>query len=77
MGLHTSAFWLLFDQCQLVSVSIGAPEEQRRAAALEFSVGDDGDAISQKVSLIHVVGGQQNCSAYKYNGGKKEQNLHL
>lgn len=33
---HTSAFALLFDQCQLVSISISALEKEWRATAFEF-----------------------------------------
>lgn len=60
---HTSAFALLFDQCQLVSISISALEKEWGATALEFPMWDDGNAISQKVCFIHVVGRQQNCAA--------------
>ena len=64
MHTHTSAFALLFDQRQFVSVSIGALQEERRATALELPMWDDGNAISQKVCFIHVVGGQQDGAAW-------------
>lgn len=38
-------------------------EEERRAAALEFSAGHDGDPISQQVGLVHEVCGQQDGAA--------------
>lgn len=33
-------------------------EEERRAAAAQLALGDDGDAVTQQLRLIHVVGGQ-------------------
>lgn len=56
---RTWAFALLFDQRQFVSVAVGALQEERGAAALEFPVWDDGNAISEEVGFVHVVGGQQ------------------
>lgn len=33
-------------------------EEERGSATVQLSFGDDGDAVTQEVGLIHVVGGQ-------------------
>ena len=61
---HTCSLALLLDQRELVSVSVRALEEERRAAALELPVGDDGDAVTQEVRLVHVVRGQQDGSTW-------------
>lgn len=61
----TSSFALFLDQGQFVSISVGALQEKRRATAFEFPVRDDGDSVSQQVSLVHVVGGQQNGTAWE------------
>lgn len=36
-------------------------EEERRAAAVQLALGDDGHAVTQEVSLVHVMGGQNHC----------------
>lgn len=33
-------------------------EEERRSAAVQLPFGDDGDAVAEEVSLIHVMGGE-------------------
>lgn len=33
-------------------------EEKRRTAAVQLTLGDDGDAVAQQVSLVHVVSAQ-------------------
>lgn len=33
-------------------------EEERGSAAVQLALGDDGDAVAQQVSLVHVVSGQ-------------------
>lgn len=50
---------LLLHHCQLVAVTIGALEEQWGTTTLELPMGDDGNAVPQQVSFIHVVCGEQ------------------
>ena len=45
-------------KCQIETDSKAVLEEERGAAAVELSFGDDGDAVTQQVGLVHVVGGQ-------------------
>ena len=46
------------DSCR-DSVTVFPFEEQRRSAALQLSVGHDGDPVAQQVGLLHEVGRQQ------------------
>lgn len=44
-------------------------EEERRSAAVQLTLGDDGDAVAQQVGLVHVVRGQDHspsCNAIKF-----------
>lgn len=38
-------------------------QEQRRAAAVQTTLRDDGHTVTQQVSFIHVVCGQDHCTA--------------
>lgn len=58
------------DQREAVAVPVGALEEERRAAALELPVGDDGNAVPKQVSLVHVVGGQEDRAAWGRRGSE-------
>lgn len=69
--MRTSAFSLLLDQSQFVPVSIGALQKQRCSTARQLAVRDDGDAISQKVGFIHMMGGEQDGPAWS-KGTKKQ-----
>lgn len=51
------------DQCQVVARAQLGLQEERGADAAQLAVGDDGDAIAQDVSLIHVVSGQDDGAA--------------
>ena len=46
------------DDDEVVAVPVHILEVERRPAALELSVRDDGDAVSQDVCLVHVMRGQ-------------------
>lgn len=45
-------------QRQIEADSEAVLEEERRPAAVQLPFGDDGDAVTQQVGLVHVVGGQ-------------------
>lgn len=49
---------LSLDHGQVVAGAQAGLEEERRAAAAQLALGDDGNAVPQQVRLIHVVGGQ-------------------
>lgn len=38
-------------------------QEERGAYAAQLAMGDDGDAVTQNVSLIHVMSGQDDGAA--------------
>lgn len=50
-------------QCQIETHSETVLEEQGGSATVELSFGDDGDAVAEQVSLVHVMGGQNHCTA--------------
>lgn len=50
------------DECQVEADSETVLEEKRRSAAVQLPFGDDGDAVAQKVSFIHVMSGENHCS---------------
>lgn len=45
-------------QRQIEADAEAALEEERGTAAVQLTLGDDGDAVAQQVSLVHVVSGQ-------------------
>ena len=49
---------LLLDDGEVVARPQLGLEEEGGAAAAQLPLGDDGYAVSEKVSLIHVVGGE-------------------
>lgn len=56
------------DQREVEADSEAVLEEERGAAAVQLTLGDDGDAVAQQVSLVHVVGGEDHrpaCSEKK------------
>ena len=46
------------DDDEVVAVPVHILEVDRRPAALELTVRDDGDAVSQNVCLVHVMRGE-------------------
>lgn len=46
------------EQSQVVAAAERLLQEERGAAAAQFSLGNDGDAVAQDVGLVHVVCGQ-------------------
>lgn len=49
---------VLLHQRQVISRSQLGLEEQRGAHTAQLPMGDDGNAIPQDISFVHVVGGQ-------------------
>ena len=52
------------DQCEVEAHAKAVLEEEGGATAVELALGDDGDPVAQQVSLVHVVGGQDNCPTW-------------
>ncbi len=50
-------------ECQIETDSEAVLEEEGGSATVELSFGDDGDAVTQQVGLVHVVSGQNHCPA--------------
>ena len=53
----------LANQGQVEACAKAVLEEERRSTAVEPSLGKDGDTVAEEVSLIHVVGRHDDCSA--------------
>lgn len=51
--------------CEIVTISILGFQKEAGATATELSLWDDGYPVSQNISFIHVVCGQNNGSPYK------------
>lgn len=49
------------NECQVEADSETVLEEKWRSAAVQLPFGDDGDAVAQKVSFIHVMSGENHC----------------
>lgn len=51
------------DKCQIETNSETVLEEEGGSAAVELSFGDDGDTVTQQISFVHVMSGQDHCPA--------------
>lgn len=49
------------NECQVEADSETVLEEKRCSTAVQLPSGDDGDAVAQKVSFIHVMSGENHC----------------
>ena len=52
-------------QSQVVATAKAVLQEQAGSQGAQLAMGDDGDAVTQHVSFIHVVGGENDCAAWK------------
>lgn len=52
-------------QGQIETNSKTALEEEGWPTAVQLTFGKDGDPVTQEVSLVHVMGGQDHSTAYK------------
>lgn len=50
-------------KCQIETHSKTVFEKEGGTATVELSFGDDGNAVAQQVGLVHVVSGQNHCTA--------------
>ena len=51
------------DQGQVVACPQLGLQEERRAYAAQFAMGNDGNAVTQDVCLVHVMSGQDDGTA--------------
>lgn len=58
------------DECEVKPNTKAVLQEQRRTAAVQLPFRYNRHSITEKISFIHVVGGEDHCPAW---GGRKSQ----